>query len=70
MKHHKEDRSGQEISFRKSSVLGIIPKDSSVRGRSPGWKDTFAIDEKWGEIYHMRDRNAWRKSTEAWFQRE
>jgi hypothetical protein len=28
-KHHKEDSSGWEISFRKSSVRGSIPKDSS-----------------------------------------
>jgi hypothetical protein len=40
-KHHKEDSSGWEISFRKSSV----------RGSSPRWKDTFAIDDKGGEIY-------------------
>jgi hypothetical protein len=29
-------------------------EDSSVRGRNPRWKDTFAIDDKRGEIYHMR----------------
>jgi hypothetical protein len=62
-KHHKEDSSGQEISFRKSSVRGSIPKDSSVRGRNPRWKDTFSIDDKGGEIYQMQ-------STEAWFQGE
>jgi hypothetical protein len=62
-KHHKEDSSGQEISFRKSSVRGSIPKDSSVRGRNPGWKDTFSIDDKGGDIYQMQ-------STEAWFQGE
>jgi hypothetical protein len=28
--------------------------DNSVRGRSPRWKDTFAIDEKGGDIYHMQ----------------
>jgi hypothetical protein len=50
-KHHKEDSLGWEISSKKSSVRGSIPKDSSVRGRSPGWKDTFAIDDKRGEIY-------------------
>jgi hypothetical protein len=43
-KHHKEDSSGWEISFRKSSV----------RGSNSGWKDTFSIDEKGGEIYHMK----------------
>jgi hypothetical protein len=45
-KHHKEDSSGWGISFRKSSVRGSIPKDSSVRGSNPRWKDTFSIDEK------------------------
>jgi hypothetical protein len=28
-------------------------EDSSIRGRNPGWKDTFAIDEKGGDIYQM-----------------
>jgi hypothetical protein len=64
-KHHKEDSSGWEISFRKSSVRGSIPKDSSVRGSIPRWKDTFSIDDKGGEIYQMQDINAWRESTEA-----
>jgi hypothetical protein len=31
-KHHKEDSSCWEISFKKSSVRGSIHKDSSVRG--------------------------------------
>jgi hypothetical protein len=53
-KHHKEDSSGWGISFRKSSVRGSIPKDSSVRGSNPGWKDTFSIDDKGGEIYQMQ----------------
>jgi hypothetical protein len=53
-KHHKEDNSGWKISFRKISVKGSIPKDNSVRGRSPGWKDTFSIDDKGGEIYQMQ----------------
>jgi hypothetical protein len=52
-KHHKEDNSAQEINFRKSSFKGSIPKDILVRGRDPIWKDTFAIDEKGGEIYQM-----------------
>jgi hypothetical protein len=43
-KHHKEDNSGWGISFRKSSV----------RGRKPRWKYTFAIDDKGGEIYQMQ----------------
>jgi hypothetical protein len=62
-KHHKEENSGREISFRKSSVKGSIPKDSSVRGRSPGWKDNFSIDDKGGDIYQMQN-------IEAWFQGE
>jgi hypothetical protein len=53
-KHHKEDSSGWKISFMKSSVRGSIPKDSSVRGSNPEWKDTFAIDDKGGEIYQMQ----------------
>jgi hypothetical protein len=53
-KHHKEDSSGWGISFRKISVRGSIPKDSSVRGSNPRWKDTFSIDDKGGEIYQMQ----------------
>jgi hypothetical protein len=53
-KHHKEDNSGWAISFGKISFMGSIPKDSSVRGSSPRWKDTFGIDEKGGEIYQMQ----------------
>jgi hypothetical protein len=34
-------------------------EDSSVRGSSPGWKDTFSIDEKVGEIYQMQRTEAW-----------
>jgi hypothetical protein len=65
-KHHKENISGWEINFMKILVRGITPKESSVRGRKPRWKDTFSIDDKGGEIYQMQDRNAWRESTEAW----
>jgi hypothetical protein len=64
-KHHKEENSGWEISFRKSSVRGSIPKDSSVKGSIPGWKDTFAIDNKGGYIYQMHDINSWREITYA-----
>jgi hypothetical protein len=53
-KHHKEDSSGQEISFKKILVRGSIPKDSSVRGSNIGWKDTFSIDDKGGEIYKVQ----------------
>ena len=61
--HHKEDSLGWGINFRKISVRGIIPKDNSVRGSNPGWKDTFDIDNKGGDIYQMPDRNAWRERT-------
>jgi hypothetical protein len=53
-KHHKEDSLGWKISFRKISVRWSIPKDISVRASDPRWKDTFDIDDKWGEIYHMQ----------------
>jgi len=33
---------------------GSTIRGQSVRGSSPGWKDTFAIDEKVGEIYQMQ----------------
>jgi hypothetical protein len=54
-------------------------EDSSVRGRNPGWKDTFSIDDKGGEIHQMQRTEAWfsggemvteMKRTEACFQRE
>jgi hypothetical protein len=32
------------------SVSGRV----QFRGSSPGWKDTFSIDEKGGEIYQMQ----------------
>jgi hypothetical protein len=44
-------------------TLGSTIRGKSVRGRNPGWKDTFAIDEKGGEIYQMQ-------RIEAWFQGE
>jgi hypothetical protein len=62
-KHHKEDSSGWEISFRKISVKGSIPKDNSVGKSIPKWKGTFSIDDKGGEIYQMQDTNAWRDRT-------
>jgi hypothetical protein len=61
--HHKKDNSGRKINFNKSSVRGSILEQSSVRGSIPGWKDTFSIDEKGGDIYQMQ-------SIEAWFQGE
>ena len=45
-------------------------EDNSVRGNNPGWKDTFAIDDKGGEIYQMQDINAWRERTKACIQGE
>jgi hypothetical protein len=58
-KHHKENYSGWQIKFRKHSFRGSIPKDSSIRGSNPRWKDTFAIDDKGGDIYHMHSIDAW-----------
>jgi hypothetical protein len=51
---------------------GATPRTSSVRGSSPRREVTFSIDVKGGEIYQMQDRelDAWRESTEAWFQGE
>jgi hypothetical protein len=71
-KQHKEDSSCWGRSFRKSSVRGIIPKESSVRGISPIWEVTFAIDVKGGDIYKMHDTelDAWTEIIEAWFQGE
>jgi hypothetical protein len=42
---------------------GVSPRMISIRGRDPRWKDTFAIDDKGGDIYQMQ-------STKAWFQGE
>jgi hypothetical protein len=53
-KNHKEENSGWGISSKNISVRESIPKGNSVRGRSLGWKDTFSIDEKRGEIYQMQ----------------
>jgi hypothetical protein len=58
-KHHREDNSGWEISFRKISIRGSIPKDSSVRGSSPRCKYAFFVDDKGGEIYQMQSMEAW-----------
>jgi hypothetical protein len=38
-------------------------EDSSARGSSPRWKDTFSIDDKGGKIYQMQ-------RIETWFQGE
>jgi hypothetical protein len=53
---------------------GSTIRGQSVRGSSPGWKDTFAIDDKGGEIYQMQRTEAWvdhiyqMQRIEAWFQ--
>jgi hypothetical protein len=55
---------------------GSTIRGQSVRGSNPGWKDTFAIDDKGGEIYQMQRIEAWfqedriyhMQRTEAWFQ--
>jgi hypothetical protein len=57
---------------------GSTIRGQSVRGSSPGWKDTFSIDDKGGEIYQMQRTEAWfqgeqiyqMQRTEAWFQGE
>jgi hypothetical protein len=40
---------------------GSTIRGQSVRGSSLGWKDTFSIDEKGGEIYQMQRTEAWFK---------
>jgi hypothetical protein len=40
--------------------------DESVRGSRPEWKDTFAIDDKGGEIYQMHGSRGI-GHIEAWF---
>jgi hypothetical protein len=42
---------------------GSTIRGQFVRGSSPRWKDTFAIDDKGGEIYQMQ-------RTEVWFQED
>jgi hypothetical protein len=38
---------------------GSTIRGQSVRGSNPRWKDTFAIDDKGGEIYQMQRIEAW-----------
>jgi hypothetical protein len=40
-----------------------IKRTVQLGGASPGWKNTFVIDDKGGEIYQMQ-------RIEAWFQGE
>jgi hypothetical protein len=53
---------------------GSTIRGQSVRGSNPGWKDTFAIDDKGGEIYQMSEdrgmvpEKIYQQRTEAWFQ--
>ena len=42
---------------------GSTIRGQYVRGSILGWKDTFAIDDKGGQIYQMQ-------RIEAWFQEE
>jgi hypothetical protein len=44
-----------------------------IGGSAPEWKDTFAINDKGGEIYQMQRTEAWfqgEHETKAWFQGE
>jgi hypothetical protein len=41
---------------------------SQLGGADPEWKDTFSIDDKGGEIYHMQRTKAWFQG-ERWSQR-
>jgi hypothetical protein len=43
-------------------------EDISVRGSNPGWKDTFAIDDKGEDIHKMQRKEAWFQG-EKWSQR-
>jgi hypothetical protein len=45
-KNHKEENSCWKISFRKSSVMGSIHKDSSVRGETLDGKIPFSLMKK------------------------
>jgi hypothetical protein len=57
---------------------GSTIRGESVKGSNPGWKDTFAIDDKGGEIYQMQRIEAWfqeeqiyqMQRTETWFHGE
>jgi hypothetical protein len=45
-KHHKEDSSGWEISFRKSSVRGVFPRTVQLGGAAPDGKIPFPLMSK------------------------
>jgi hypothetical protein len=49
-------------------IVQVGRSDESVRGSRPEWKDTFAIDDKGGEIYQMQRIEAWFQG-ERWSQR-
>jgi hypothetical protein len=44
---------GRSVSGRVQSG-GVSPRTVQLGGASPGWKDTFSIDDKGGEIYQMQ----------------
>jgi hypothetical protein len=59
--------------FTSLTIIGMTKimcnkEDNSVRGSSPGWKDTFYIDDKGGEIHQMQRTKAWFQG-EKWSQR-
>jgi hypothetical protein len=55
-KHHKEEISGREISFKKSSVRGSIPKESSIRGSIPNGKIHFPLMIKGERFIKCREQ--------------
>jgi hypothetical protein len=55
-KHHKEDSSVWESSFKKSLVRGSNPKDISFRGSSANWKLPFPLMSKWERFIRYMDR--------------
>ena len=42
-------------------------EDISVRESNPRWKNTFAIDDKGGEIYQMQSTHAWFQGEHEWY---
>jgi hypothetical protein len=54
-KHHREENLCWEISFRKSSVRGSIPKEISVSGSSLGWKVPLPLMTKGERFIRCRE---------------
>jgi hypothetical protein len=69
-KQHKVDGLDWGSSFRKGSVRGRIPKDSSVRGSIPNGELSFTLMSKRERLIRctLRELDAWRESTKACFQ--